>query len=184
MFDQPVVVIDTETTSLDPYNRVVWEIGMVKINPDGTTVSKDFQIELNQREIDRANPESLEIGGFDERYNELEALSRRTVANYVRDFTEGCIIANFAVDFDVRNLTDLLHSYDLQPAWDYHLLDLRSLFVGYLTAKGHERGFLDWDQDAFADEFGVATIEEGNRHTALGDAEYAAAMLEAVIRGD
>lgn len=180
MFDRPVVVIDTETTSLDPYNRVIWEIGMVKITPEGGTDSRDFQVELTQREIDNADPVSLEIGGFDERYNAYSALSRRTVANYVHDYTDGCYVAGICVDFDVRTLTDLLHSHGLQAPWAYHVLDVRTLAVGYLRGKGSSIPFPS-TQDNVATELGIDVISEAARHTALGDAEYGAAMLLAVM---
>jgi DNA polymerase III alpha subunit (gram-positive type) len=183
MFDLPVVVVDVETTSLDSHDRVVWDVGMVKISTEGDIIAeKQFFIELTQRELDKANPESLDIGGYDERFNGLEAYSKATAAHMIKDFTDGCYLAGICVDFDAVSLENTLRAVGLRPGWDYHLLDVRTLAAGYLKAK-ELSGPLVWgiSQDEVAELLNVDTIEEIDRHTAIGDAQYGAAILLAII---
>ena len=174
-FDRPVVCVDIETTSLDPYDRLAWDIGMVRRSLDGTYDSRQFFVDLTERQIERADSESLDIGGFDERYNSLEALSPRTVASHVFDFTRGAYMAGICVDFDTRTVGDLLHSQNLTPPWDYHIVDLRALVVG-----AHGVGF-NQSQDDLADLMNIERQDESTKHTAIGDAEFNASLLRALL---
>ncbi len=183
MFDRDIVVVDVEATDLDPHNRVVWDVGMVKISSEGEIIKEEqFFIELTQRELDRANPESLDISGYDERYNGLEAYSKASAAHRIRDFTEGCYLAGICVDFDAVSLENTLRAANVQPGWDYHLLDIRTFVAGYLHGRG-ELGTPLWSrsQDEIAELVNVDTIQESSRHTAIGDAQYGAAILIAAL---
>lgn len=184
MFNQRVVIVDVETTSLDPHERVVWDVGLVIREVDGTYTEQQFFVSLTQREIDRANPKSLDIGGFYERYNEYEALSKGTVAHHVQDVTRGALLAGICVDFDAVSLDNLLRSVGLVPEWDYHLVDIRTLAVGYLNGKSPDSVDFPSDQDTVADLLGIDPIEEEDRHTALGDAKFGAAMLREILGDD
>lgn len=187
MFESNVVVVDVETTDLDPHNRLVWDVGMVVLSPDLQFEQEhQFFVELTEREIKRANPESLDIGGFDDRYNVYEALGKNTAAGKVLDITTGNILAGICVDFDAVSLENLLTPLDKRPAWNYHLLDIRTLAIGYVFGgmKGNENYedvIFPLKQDDVARMLGVEPISENDRHTAIGDARFGAEILRAVL---
>ena len=61
---RPVCSVDTETTGLH-WSREAWEIGIVKRWPDGKVQEASWFLDVDLR---RADPKSLEIGGFYERH--------------------------------------------------------------------------------------------------------------------
>lgn len=181
-FEQPVVCLDTETTDLDPYNRVIWDIGMVRRDVDGDYTSKQLFVELSERQIERADPESLEINNFYDRYNAYSALSPANVAHQVNDFCRGAILAGLCIDFDVRTLEDFVRAHGLIPSWDYHILDLRTLATGYLAGVNlNEPVPVFMSQTDLADTLPVEQQTEDSEHTAIGDAEFNASILKYLL---
>ena len=184
MLTRPILVIDTETTSLDYANLVVWEIGITTIHEDLTTSSETFQVEVSQRELDRADQASLDINGFDERYNEYEAMSRKTMAHLIHEKTKGQTIATVGTDFDTYGLRVLMATAGLVPEWRYQVIDIRSMVFS--------RVILDDDVDGY--EFGSISsllplttldVEEEDHtqaHTAGYDADRAAQILIALLK--
>ena len=186
MFDNtPITIIDTETTSLDRDNLVVWDVGIVHRPAPGIYESRQYFVEVTTRELDRADQEALDIGGFDLRYNELEAFSKQAVAHIVHDLTEGAILANASVDFDAFGLTQLLKHAHLTPSWHYRLLDIRTIGLGYLLGRGAFAASEDFpDNPGFndvAEWLGMDPQPVETKHTALGDAEYAASVLREIL---
>lgn len=171
-----VVVLDTETTDLDPYNRLAWDIAGVVVEPDGSSRTFQYFVELTEREIERANQESLEVGMFDERYNQYEAMSKRAVAAALADLTKDAVLAGFTIDFDMEVIRNLMHQFGFTPEWDYHLFDVGTYLAGYLR---HEPKLTDWKprQSELGDYYGVTA--NSAEHTALGDAEYCESIMRA-----
>ena len=67
--------------------------------------------------------------------------------------------------------------------WHYHLIDVEALMVGYLLGnpEGDWRLPLPWKSDDLSTALGV-TPPDKDRHTALGDARWAKAIYDTVIK--
>lgn len=184
----PLCFIDTETTGLDPHKRVVWELAMIRREPDGTEIPITLQVELTNREMAQADPEALKIGGFEERYDPIQAHSKRVVAAYIREFTDGAHIVAACPDFDVHGLQGILDSVGELGQWDYHLIDVRTFAQGVFLTKLGEGSVNDesWEFDWPAEgtlmaEFLGVTLSEEDEHTAFGDADYVKRFYDAVV---
>ena len=71
MTDQPIVALDTETTSLvtplSRYGRRAWEFAAIRRDPDGTMSGFLAHVQPTPARMMSANEESLRIGGYHER---------------------------------------------------------------------------------------------------------------------
>jgi hypothetical protein len=83
-------------------------------------------------------------------------------------------------NFDTERLAKLLTDHGHKPGWHYHLIDVENLAVGYLHGRRGERTIpLPWDSDALSRACGVEPPTDA-RHTAMGDADWAMALYDAI----
>jgi DNA polymerase III epsilon subunit-like protein len=121
-----------------------------------------------------------------------------TWARYFRDLTAGCHLAGAVVSFDEERLRRLLRSLGVLHRWHYHVIDVEALAIGYLhglNRHGHSsascvEGYcvsddelpgLPWKSDDLSAALGIKVSDE-DRHTALGDARWARAIYDAIMR--
>ena len=178
--------VDTETTSLDRHKRVAWEIAMVRREEDGSEKRIEFQMELTNREVNNADPVSLDIGGFDERYDEVAAYSRKTAAALIAEYTHEAILVGRQVHFDADNLSDILEGQGQYPTWNYRLFDVMTLAKGYLLNHDNITNvsdsvveLFDGGSERLAEWLGVNPSDFAS-HTAMGDVEYDMAVYDAI----
>lgn len=107
----------------------------------------------------------------------------------------GCVAS-----FDEERLRNLLRHYRQCPMWHYQTHDIEDLATGALLGQLHtQMSYADLDEDFYVDQIGELlglpfngkklTTELGinynsfERHTALGDAQMARAVFDAVTKG-
>ena len=197
----PLAFVDCETTSLhrpcSPTPGEIWEVGLILRDQDG---EQSFRW-LLPVSLWHADPESLDIGGFHDRHPQGDRWAGRPdpddlvvdIARWCSDFaalTAGAHLVGNVVSFDEERLAALLTGHGVEPAWDYHLVDVENLAVGWLAA-GHdwEQGppvadnkcTPPWDSEELSAALGVTPPGPEERHTAIGDALWARDLFDAVI---
>lgn len=110
--------------------------------------------------------------------------------------TWGAHLVGAVVSFDADRLDRLLRLYGACPGWHYHLIDVEALAVGFLAGwdsrarkdddsiLGDGRsldGTLPWDSSLVSQSVGVHP-DQFDKHTALGDARWAEALYDAVMK--
>lgn len=182
MTGQPIVFLDTETTSLLP-DRRVWEVAMIRRDDQGERERRFF---LRNVDLSTADAYSLKVGGFYDRHPQYcpaedrptkDVLDRLLLERYpaaqeVEKWTRGATIVGSVPSFDADVLAKTLRSCSLTPAWHYHLIDIKALAAGWLVARGVDLGPLPWNSDRLAELCGVEAPSGDDRHTALGDARW------------
>lgn len=101
--------------------------------------------------------------------------------------------------FDADVLSKLLRDNWLTPSWNYHLIDVEALAVGWLarkfeadaqskaipsgTAAQMRRTEFEppWSSEMLSAELGVEPASEAERHTALGDARLVQRIYDRVM---
>lgn len=201
---RPVVIVDTETTSLTPDyesgSGVIWELAVIF---RGATESHLWRV---KPDLAKADPSALAVGryyqrtakmcptcrpdrardltepllrGCDPEWSEPEALAAE-VARLLADVT--LVAANPA--FDAGFLAAFLRHYGQAPSWHYRLRDIGSMAYGYLCSSDNP-GLSTPSIDAGAADLARALgIDPGGyeQHTAMGDCLMVAEMLD-VIEG-
>lgn len=173
----PVVFVDTETLGLDPDYNPIWEVAL--ITPDGQ--EHEWFLRVSPRDVALAHPKALEIGRFDERYDNGKATDHGPFCHRFRDLTAGCHLAGAVVSFDEERLRRLFWRNGYGVEWHYHLIDVEALAVGYLAGvEFGARMAPPWKSEELSRAVNVDP-EDFDRHTALGDARWAKAIYEAVM---
>lgn len=185
--------VDTETTGLDPRHHEVWEVALILRDPEGVEVERVWQLPVD---LGRADPVALSIGRFYERaaqanpgVDEMEMASPWIFAREFAQLTHGAHIVGAVPSFDDGFLKRLLRSFKQCPGWHYHLVDVEALAAGYLAALALE---IDcdpeprlaiatppWNSSELSRHVGVDP-DLYPKHTALGDAQWAKAIYDAV----
>jgi DNA polymerase III epsilon subunit-like protein len=198
-----ICFLDTETTSLR-HDRRAWEIGLI-VRRAGRE-DREFQWFIDAEDLDlgNADPKSLKIGRFYERYPWMIGTANRMsgeaeVLAQVEKLTREAHIVGAVPNFDTEVLANRMRAHGICPSWHYHLIDIEALAVGFmhgLNRHGHssascvegccfsddELPGLPWKSDDLSAALGVK-INDEDRHTAVGDAKWARAIYDAVTGG-
>jgi len=204
----PIAFLDTETVTLEPGPDVVWEVGVITRDEGRPDQEWLFQLRPN---MDRADPESLKISRFEERYQVSRGaqalgwspptlavagfpparLTYGAVATTLRALLGGRHIVGSAPNFDTERLSLFMRRHlpiKVGPAeehrdpWYYHLQDCESLAAGFLRGKG-ETVDLPCQSEDLSRRIGVEPPDDTERHTALGDADWCRRMWDVVMGG-
>lgn len=184
--------VDVETTSLDAETGEIWEVGIILREHDDlggyTEVEHRWLLPVT---LKHADPISLSIGGFHERHPQgnthvhLEHELLDDLWDFAREFaqlTHGAHLVGAVVSFDEKRLERILRSQNVMPSWHYHVVDVEALAVGYLAATSRPLAIRPpWNSRELTGEMGVAMPLDEERHTALGDARWAARLYDAVV---
>jgi hypothetical protein len=195
----PIVFMDTECDGLRP-DRKVWEVAIVRREPDGREVEWQAFVEID---LSTAEPYGLQVGRFYERHllgrglsghqpdaRGPEPISRRRAAFEVARRTHGAHVVGAVPSFDTNVLDSLLREQGLIPAWHYHLIDVEVLALGYLAGRwstvvdkqGNTRlRTPPYSSDELTEALGVESASEDERHTAMGDVRWVMRMYDAIM---
>lgn len=185
-----LIFLDTETTGLS-LNDDIWEFAAIRRETDGTETEHHYFIEHEITKCRRL-PESF-LADHEKRFPAThngkwhpDVIPTWKFAQHVQDLTaDRPHIVGAVPNFDTERLAKLLRSFDIEPGWHYHLIDVENLAVGYLAATPDLRGLvsLPWDSDEISRAVGVEPPGEGERHTAMGDARWAMRLYDAITGG-
>ncbi|WBQ03001.1 hypothetical protein [Kribbella sp. CA-293567] len=194
----PLCFIDTETTGVHP-GRKVWEIAMIRRNPGQPDRERTFYVDVD---LTDADPFGLAVGRFYERHplgrwmasaggtinrpagrDMGSHLSLRAAAEEVALYTHGTHLVGAVPNFDAETLAPLLRDHQLTPSWHYHLVDVEALAAGYLAARqpASTSPAPPWNSDELTVAIGVEPASDTERHTAMGDAQWAKRTYDAII---
>jgi hypothetical protein len=197
--------LDTETVTLEPGPDVVWEIGVITRDAGRPDAEWRYQLRPNMA---KANPESLEVCRFAERYeladkraqalawsplngNEPAKLTHAGAALTVHALLRGRHIVGAVTNFDTERLSLWMRKAfagvpDYRDPWHYHLVDVENLAVGFLAGQvqahtGTAEGLQPpWSSDDLGKMCGVEP-DEDEKHTALGDARWARDLYDKIM---
>lgn len=186
----PLIFLDTETTGLRPDIHAPWEVAWVTARHDVERklliVQRRFQcfVIRSTRIIAGADPFALEIGRFEERYDESATVTYHELVRELRLDTEA--IAH-GTDEKVPHLVGAVPSFDhnmlcvnwlgwpgfSEGLWHYHLVDVEVLAAGALGVAP------PYKSDELAAQFRIVANED-TKHTAAGDVDWTMQLYAAI----
>lgn len=185
--------VDTETTGLDPERHEIWEVALILATPpdaDGKAPAETSRHwMLRPRWLEYADPMALSIGRF---YERTDGAVFTPVEEFAAEFarlTARTHLVGAVPSFDAIRLERLLRTHGFAPSWHYHLVDVEALAAGNLALLAAiqpdrmPKGFSaepPWDSNVLSRALGVDPAHF-DRHTAMGDVEWAQAIYEAVM---
>lgn len=181
LLPRPLVIFDTETTGLDVGVDHIWEIAAMRVEPDGDVFGPLVVQVQHSTLLARRLPDDFRRK-YVIRHNAASAVTPDTAAKWFIDHfldptADGTKphLAGLSVDFDTALLRRIMRGH---APWDYRLLDVRALAIGYLAGTGHSD--IPVTTDDLAQLLGVTLMWD--RHTAEGDVRLAWSMLSKILR--
>lgn len=182
--------VDCETTGLHVEQHEIWEVALILRDDHGHEVRNHWFLPVN---VADADPMALKIGGFHERHpygyavedSDNGVTSRIQFADDFARLTYGVHLVGAVVSFDDKRLERLLQLQEELPSWHYHIVDVEALAAGFLMGKFPHDGkpaLLPWHSEDLSRAMGV-NPDDYERHTAMGDAEWAKDIYDRVFRG-
>jgi DNA polymerase III epsilon subunit-like protein len=187
--------VDTETTGLS-LDDDIWEFAAIVREPDGSETTHHLFIEHDWQRCNLLPEPFLtdhqarfpQSGTVDWHPDVLTRQSAAlTIAGVLGDKTH---IVGAVPNFDTERIALLLRRFGIEPGWHYHLIDIENLAVGFLYGQNSPRVLPDdelglpslpWNSEEVSGAVGVDP-DDYERHTALGDAQWARAIYDAVTR--
>ncbi|PIR98481.1 MAG: hypothetical protein COT88_01490 [Candidatus Colwellbacteria bacterium CG10_big_fil_rev_8_21_14_0_10_41_28] len=168
---------DLEATGLSAYSEIL-EIGAIRIETDSLNIMEEFSTKTLPERIETADPEALEVVGYDEKVWKKEAIPIKEALEKFLVFAEDCVLVAHNLPFDWMWLQRSLEDNGLNPTFFYHGLDTISL------------AWLKTQQDKIKTGLSLKNlsrqfdIDMGTHHNALEDAKTAYNIFVKLIETD
>jgi DNA polymerase III alpha subunit (gram-positive type) len=161
--------VDLETSGLEPLTHEIIEAAVL-LDVDGEIVA-EFECSL-PFDVQRANPNALEINGWGARPFPPQVKPSKAVAR-IASLTDGAFFVGNCPWFDDAFLKALFRQHDVVPSWHYHLVDVENLIAGKL-------GLIPpWDSKRVSEGVGIAVPVD--QHGAMPDARWSRDLYYAAL---
>lgn len=203
----PLAFVDTETTHLDAEIGEAWEVAVILREPDAISRDDDMEYVWQVRpDLTAADPESLKIGRYHERFNVPETaeaaftgctpavpMTRAEAVAVITNIVRGAVLIGSNPGFDDRFLRKLLGRGSAQ--WHYRPVCIATLAAGRklgMAEMVRRVGGTPIPSDDVPFPFssrdlsrwtGVEPPGDDTAHTALADARWARDVFDAVTGG-
>ena len=167
---QRVVVLDCETTGLNPAEDKILSIGAIALHKNVICVADCFSV-LLQQSLNK--PESISIHGI-VKNNKDKLITEELAMKKLLQFIRNAKIVGHHIQFDIQMINLALQNLQL-PKLKNRVQDTSDL---YLKFKGIQHHPVHKSLDELCDEFNVV---KKDRHTALGDAFLTAQIYQRLI---
>lgn len=167
---RPLAFIDCETTGLEPDRHEMWELAVILRAPGKDPVEGTWQLPVD---LVTADPTSLQINHFYERYDAEMNDTPRLAAREIATMLDGATLIGSIPSFDAAFVDRFLRRNGSAPSWHYRLLCVESLAAGRLGLRP------PWDTNEMGARLGCPK-DPATQHTAMGDARWAMKVFDAV----
>lgn len=173
--------LDVETLGLHP-DAPIWEFAAVRREVNGSfrcDTKIQLFIEHDPADWVKDLPPAFQ-DDYRTRFGDATVVvSEAKAAEVIASYLDGAVVVGCNPGFDLERITKLLGRFGIEPGCHYHPLDIASIAIGHLAARG-ELFPQPWKADALANALGVVTANY-ERHTALGDVMWTLAQWDAVM---
>lgn len=174
--ETPICYTDCETLGLEPQRHDVFEVGILKVFPDGREEELLLWLPVD---LSTASPDALRKNRFFERRRDCYkkyGVTAEEGAWKIAEFTSGAVLAGNRITFDEGMISAYLAKQKLAHAWELYTIDVPTFGAGALGLKKKFNG------KTISELLGVPLPDDSERHTAMGDAKWARRMHVAAIQ--
>jgi DNA polymerase III alpha subunit (gram-positive type) len=181
----PIIFLDTETTGLDPVEGAeITEIGCILMKDDFSVDARNnFHKRFLIQHMDKANPEALEIGHYNQAVWEKSAVhpevGLKEWNDWLKESSPGGkpIVAAQNAEFDKSFILSQCDIYHVFPYIHNTWIDLISLWLAYKLKK--KISHLGDSLGVICDHFKVENVKA---HAALADSIASAQCMSKLMK--
>lgn len=182
-FKRDILLIDEETTGLDPERHEIIQLAAVLLDRRTLEEKAAFSSYISPRHWDRRQAEAMAVN----RITKGRLKGAPSLVSAIREFDrrfdpQTLVLASYVSFNDMAFLKSAYRSCRLPWRFDHHVFDLWGLFYAY-RAKGNRlkpsgRYFAGFGLESLKKEF---AIRSGKLHDALTDCRVEAEVLRGVL---
>lgn len=176
-FAKDILVIDFESTGLDPIVHDPTQLGVILLDKSTLNEKKHFSSYI-AADLSKASHEALEISGISLEKLQGAPSSQEVIKKFLDTFGTDVFLASWNSILDRGLLDKMLRAigHDIF-VYDYHYLDIWPICYMHLARSGQG------DKIRGDTTFAAIGLAPRDSHDALEDCRYAAAALRAIYNG-
>jgi DNA polymerase III epsilon subunit-like protein len=176
-FAKDILLIDFESTGLDPVHHEPTQLGAILLDKE-TLAEKDSYLTFITADLSIASKEALEVSGITAKDLEGAPSPEKVIKEFLEKFGTNVFLSSWNSILDRGLLDKMLRKVNKTIfEYDYHYLDVWPICYMYLARTGQGEKLRG---NATFDALG---LPPRNAHDALEDCRYAAEALRAVYNG-
>jgi DNA polymerase III epsilon subunit-like protein len=175
-FPKDILILDFETTDLDPYKALPIQIGLILLDKE-TFIEKDSYLSFIKSDTTSATKEALAVSGITTSQL-LEAPSPEKVGREIfQKFGTNVFLSSWGQRLDRIMLDKLLGAAGIDTfSFDYHYLDIWPLAYVHLLKQDYKGGFRS---EEIFQAFG---LDPRGKHDALDDCRREAEIFRKIMQ--
>ena len=158
---RPLVFVDLEFSGLDLDHEVI-EIGCLVVDQTNWKIKKEWLAKIKPREIDEADPNSLNIIGYSEEKWKGAISLREAMLKFNKIAKDG-VLVGYNVASDFMFLEKSFFELGIRPAFHWQIIDVLSMAFSKFYNKSGIKGFRMREVEEFL------KIKHGVWHNPLDD---------------
>lgn len=170
MLPKRLIVVDVETTGIDPSTDSIVQIASCILDPSDLQEERSFSSYVHPES--RISPEAKAIHGLSQERLIGAPTLDQTIREFDRFAPQDGLLCGHNVAFDIAFIKNAYKKVGLQYVFDYHSVDLWSLAFFILSAR--QASLASYDLSSLSRYFGV---KRGTKHDALEDVRATADIL-------
>lgn len=183
MFNKDLLVLDIESTGTDVTRHEIIQLAGILLDKKTLKEKKVFSSYIKPKRWAKRSAEAMSINSI--RWEQLKnAPSLKSVLqNFNKTFGKNVIPAVYGGNLDVIFLPAAYRSVGMRYPFEYHTFNMWPAFYVYMAKKKkltNRRRFVGFSLEDMADHFKIP--REKDRHDALGDCRYEAAVLRKYLK--
>lgn len=170
-----IIALDTETTGLDPRTEEIFEIAVQDVY--APTREAVWCPKPSDDAVRLMHPTAAKVNMFHERTSAVTWSwdNPLTVCEELHAWLDGAHVVGAVPSFDMNFIKEFYARNGQEaPRWNYHLIDVEAMALGYLTARNGLPPTVPFKSTELSRECGIEPPSGEDRHTALGDTRWVA----------
>lgn len=169
---RPLLIVDVETTGLDPTIHDVIEIGAIKVDQQTLQECGRFSTKIQPWFIHEPSQEALLVNGY-RREDWIESITLHQAMRSFALFAQAGILGAWNVTFEYGFLKESFKRTGIADTMDYHRIDIPSIVWSKM------RGLEKFSLSDVAEELGLGL--EPEPHQAITGAQYELEVLRKLM---
>lgn len=124
---RPLIVVDVETTGLDPKKHDIIEIGAIKVDQQTLIEIERFEVKIPILRNENVTERAMEINGYDAKVWQAEAINPIDAVYAFLDFAVDGVLISQNITFDYGFLKEFYSRFRLLDTMDYHRFDIPTI---------------------------------------------------------
>lgn len=183
MFNKDLLLLDIESTGTDVTKHEIIQLAAILLDKKTLKEKKVFSSYIKPRHWAKRDPEAMAVCKITWDQVKDAPSIKAVLQEFNRKFGKNVIPAHYGGNMDVIFLPAAYRVAGMRYPFEYHTFNMWPICYAYMAKKKkltNPRRFVGFSLEDIAEHFGIPP--EADRHDALGDCRYEAAILRKLLK--